>query len=114
MAFSEFELKHIENTVGRMCQRRSPAHLRDQLRTVYNVKGHDVTVYEERPRWNNPQAWSSTGIAKFKYIRTYNVWKLYWMRSDMKWHLYEPSRGSRTLEALVKEVDTDPHGAFFG
>jgi hypothetical protein len=114
MPFTEIELKYIENTIGKMCKRRSPAHLCDQLRMAFEVKGYDVTVYEERPRWNNPQQWSSLPVAKFKYIRKDNVWKLYWMRQDMKWHSYEMPRGTRTLEALVEEVDTDPHGAFFG
>ena len=114
MPFTEIELKHIENVVGKMCKRRSPEHLRDQLRLVYEVKGHDVTVYEERPRWDNPQQWSNLPVAKFKYIRKDNVWKLYWMRADMKWHLYEMPRDTKTLETLVKEVDKDPHGAFFG
>ncbi|MBU4269216.1 MAG: DUF3024 domain-containing protein [Acidobacteria bacterium] len=53
-------------------------------------------------------------MAKFKYIRKDNAWKLYWMRRDMKWHLYEMPYDTKTLEALVKEVDSDPHGAFFG
>jgi hypothetical protein len=114
MAFSEIELKYIKKTVGTMCERRSPVHVRDQLRTIFEVRGHDVTVYEERPRWNNPEQWISHLVAKFKYIRKDNVWKLYWRRSDMKWHLYPMARGTKTLEALIKEVDTDPHGAFFG
>ena len=114
MAFSEIELKYIENTVGRMCKQRSPVHLSDQLRTVYVVKGHGVTVYEERPHWKNPQKWISSGIAKFKYTRKQDVWKLYWMRQDLKWHLYEPFPESRTIGRLVAEVDKDPHGAFFG
>ncbi len=114
MPFSEIELKHIKNTVGKMCERRSPALLRDKLRITFQIKGHDVTVYEERPRWNDPQQWTSTPMAKFKYIRKDNVWKLYWMRRDLKFHSYEMPRGTKTLEALVKEVDSDPHGAFFG
>jgi len=97
-----------------MCKRRSPVHLRDELRTVYKVKGHDVIVYEERPGWNKPQEWTSEGVAKFKYIRNQNIWKLYWMRQDLKWHLYEPLPESTTIEMLVVEVDKDPHGAFFG
>ena len=36
------------------------------------------------------------------------------MRRDLKFHSYEMPRGKKTLEALVKEVDSDPHGAFFG
>jgi hypothetical protein len=114
MSFSEIELKHIENTVGEMCKRRSPVHISDELRTVYVVKGHDVTVYEERPHWKNPQKWTSEPIAKFKYTRNQNVWKLYWMRQDLRWHLYEPLPESATIEGLVVEVDKDPHGAFFG
>ena len=114
MAFSEIELKNIENTVGKMCKRRSPIDLSDELRTVYLVKGHDVTVYEERPRWSKPQEWTSEGIARFKYDRKQNIWKLYWMRQDLKWHLYEPFPESTTIETLVVEVDKDPHGAFFG
>ena len=114
MAFSEFELKYIESTIGSLCKRRSPVHLRDKLRTVYVVKGHDVAIYEERPYWKNPKEWTSHGIAKFKYIKNQNIWKLYWMRQDLKWHLYEPFSESGTIDRLVVEVDKDPYGAFFG
>ena len=83
MSFSELELKHIKNMVEKMCERRS-AHLHDELRTTFEVKGHDVTVYEERPYWKNPQKWIKEPVAKFKFIRKDNVWKLYWMRGDLK------------------------------
>ncbi len=114
MGFSEFELKYIENIFGKLCKRRSPSHLRDQFRAVYVVKEHDVTVYEERPRWNNPREWTSAGIAKFKYNRKQNVWKLYWMRQNLKWYPYGPLPESMRIDRLVVEVDTDPDGAFFG
>jgi len=54
MPFSEIELQYIENTVGKMCKRKSPAQFCDKLRTVFAVNRNDVTVYEERPGWNNP------------------------------------------------------------
>jgi hypothetical protein len=54
-------------------------------------------------------------IAKFKYIRKNRVWKFYWIRKDMKWHSYfEMPNILKSLEVLVQEVDSDPHGAFFG
>ncbi len=114
MAFSEFELKLIENTVGEMCQRRSPVHLNDQIRTVYKVINHSVEVYEQRPRWNKPEEWTSTRVAKFLYTRTTKKWKLYWMRKDLKWHLYKPVPESTRIEKLVEEVDEDPYSTFFG
>ena len=114
MAFSELELKLIENTVGKMCQNRSPAHLRDQLRMTYKIINQSVEVYEARPRWKNPEEWTNMGVAKFLHIRTFKKWKLYWMREDLKWNLYRALPESATIERLVEEVDKDPYGAFFG
>jgi len=114
MPFTEIELKRIENTVGKMCKKRSPVQLRDKLRTSFEIKDYEVIIYEERPRWNDPQEWLNSPIAKFKHIRKDKIWKLYWMRQDMKWHTYFGLNSSKDLEDLVKEVDNDPHGAFWG
>jgi len=114
MAFTELELQMIEDTVGALCQRRSPAHLQDQLRLVYEVEGHRVSVFEERPRWDDPSQWVRTGIARFRYFRSRGTWTLYWMRRDLKWHIYDPETPQRDLPTLVKVVDQDRYGAFFG
>ena len=63
MAFNELELKRIEKAVGQLCLRRSPAHLTQQLRLVYQVKGLEVLVVEQRPRWDNPEEWGESPIA---------------------------------------------------
>jgi len=114
MAFTELELKLIENTVGTMCRRRSPVHLRDEIRLAYEVAKYFVEIYEERPGWRNRTHWTRMGVARFRYVRGTERWRLYWMRQDLKWHPYEPLPESRSLEKLVAEVDKDPHGAFFG
>ena len=84
MPFSQIELKQIERTVGEFCRRRSPVHLKDKLRLEYVVKGHDVVVCERLPRWNNPQEWMESPVAKLKFIRSANKWRLYWQRADLK------------------------------
>ena len=114
MPFTEIELKYIESTVGKMCKRRSPPQFSDKLRTTFEVRSLDVIVYEERPEWHNPKEWSKTEVAKFKYSRKDGEWKLYWMRSDLKWHAYDMVSPTKSLEEIVKEVDEDPDGAFFG
>lgn len=49
--------------------------------------------------------------AKLQYIKSRNIWKLYWMRSDFKWHGYGEYS---SFEIAIKEVDEDPNGCFFG
>jgi hypothetical protein len=114
MAFSEMEIKFIESVVGKMCKRRSPPHLKEKIRIYYEIANHDVTIFEERPRFKEPNEWSKLPCAKFKYDRTNRHWKLYWMRKDRKWHRYKTDTESTELEGLAAEVDRDSYGAFFG
>lgn len=64
MAFSEIELKKIDNVVGRMCRERVPAHIKNELELIYRVKGHDVTVLEKRPAWDDPGETMEIPVAK--------------------------------------------------
>ena len=114
MAFDDLELRRIANTVGAMCRRHSPPQFENELKFVYEVDGHNVSVYEVRPRWDNPREQTKIGVARFKFVRARKEWKLYWMRRDLKWHLYDPSEIPKDLESLVKVVDEDRNGAFFG
>ena len=114
MAFGELELKRIEQTVGEFCRKRSPAHLRDKLRLEYSVKGHEVIIFERRPKWDNPKEWTELPVAKLKFIRSANKWRLYWQRADLKWHEYPGQSSSDRINDLVREVDADPLACFFG
>jgi hypothetical protein len=115
MPFTEIELRYIENTVGKMCKRRARLHLPNKYRIVFEVKRLDVIVHEET-YWQDSTGRSSLSVAKFKYNRRNNTWKLYWMMRDGKWHLYDVGMpdGTERLELLVREVEADPYGAFFG
>lgn len=114
MAFSELELAQIEKLIGPLC-RKIPKHLQDQLRHTYTVDGHSVMMFEERPRWDDPMEWTTMGIARFRYFRSRNEWKLYWMRRDLKWHEYDPEVSTnKSLEELVTIVEEDKWGAFYG
>ncbi len=112
---SEFELKKIEKSVGGMVERRRPAiPVRKKLDIGYRVSGQSVEVFTIRPVWNNPEEYRESAIAKATYVKTQKVWKLYWMRQDLRWHGYEPLAQCRTIEEVVAEIDADPHGCFWG
>ena len=114
MAFSEKELKRIDQVVGELCRRRSPAHLKDELRLSYSVKSHEVLVQEARRDWHDPSEWVTLDIAKLRYVRTSDEWRLYWKRASGQWWLYEPHTRSKSLASMVKEIDIDSDGCFFG
>jgi hypothetical protein len=114
MSFSEKELKQIEKVVGGLCQRRAPASLKDKLRLGYAVKNHEVEIYEARPGWGKHPEWLESSIAKLRYVRSANEWRLYWKRASGKWWLYDPYSRSKTLASMVAEIDLDSDGCFFG
>ncbi len=87
---------------------------RDQLEFVLEIDGHSVTIYEVRPRWDAREEKTRHGVARFRYTRTRDEWRLYWMRRDLKWHVYDPAAPSTRLEDLVTVVDQDQYGSFFG
>jgi hypothetical protein len=51
MAFSEIELKLIDRILGGLCRRRNRPEFKDELSLEYKVEGHDVIVFERRPRY---------------------------------------------------------------
>jgi hypothetical protein len=113
--FDDLELKRIDRTVGELCRRYSPPEHADHLRTVYEVDGHSVSVYEERPPWDGVGDWTRMGVARFRYFRSRDEWQLYWMRQDLRWHLYWPEDEMPSdLPSLVALVESDEFGAFFG
>ena len=48
---------------------------------------------------------------KITCVKSRGLWKLYWMRADLKWHLYEELRN---LDDLLLEVKSDPNHCFWG
>lgn len=114
MAFSELEIKRIAQTVGEFCRKSSPAHLKNELSLEYVLKGHEVVIFERRPQWDNPKEWMESPVAKLKFIRSANKWRLYWQRADLKWHEYPGLSSSEHIGNLVREIDADPLTCFFG
>ena len=115
MAFDDLELKRIDNSVGALCRRRTRPDLRHELEFIYEIDGHNVSVYEVRPAWRDPSQKTKLGVARFKYVRSRNEWRLYWMRRDLKWHRYNVEEAqSKRLEPLVRVVEEDRLCAFFG
>ena len=53
-------------------------------------------------------------IAKAAYAKKSKTRKVYWMRGNMKWTLYEPCPEVQTAEEFLRVVKEDAWNCFFG
>ncbi|WP_355662336.1 DUF3024 domain-containing protein [Halomonas salifodinae] len=115
MALSEFEIKRAEKAIqGFLETHRPPPHIRPRLDLGGRVDGQSVEIFSIRPRYDDPGTRMETPAAKATYVKSRGLWKVYWMRADLKWHPYDPQREVKSLEAFLALVGEDAHACFFG
>lgn len=115
MTFDTLDNLRIENAVmAFLTKRRPPPHMRPELDIGYRLIKQSVEIFEIRPQWDNPTIRLEHAVAKATYVKTQNLWKVFWQPSDMKWHGYEPTPTVTSIEAFLAIVDADPYGCFFG
>ena len=113
--FSESELTKITELVESFVEsRRPPQHIRSELDTCYRITGQSFEIFEIRPRWRQPEEIQEISVAKATYVKSRKVWKLYWMRADLKWHRYTPLPDTKSLQHVLKEIGEDPYCCFWG
>jgi hypothetical protein len=115
MAFSEFEFKKLEKTVGAFIEKqRPPVYLRKELDLAFRIEDQSVVIYEIRPAWRQPNEFIEQNVAKTTFVKTQKLWKIYWQRSDLKWHTYEPVAAVKSIEDFLTVVKNDEYHCFFG
>lgn len=114
MALSEMQRAQVTKRLGAFCAVRVPAAARDQVRLTFQITGSEVTLFEERPAYLAPNKWERSPIAKFKYVGTQRLWRLYCQRRDLRWHVYDDLPTAASFNQLLDEVAEDPTGIFWG
>ena len=114
MAFKDIDRHKIKKAVGGLCEKKTPAHLKDKLQFEYEIDGQNVIIYEVREIWRRAGEFTKMPIAKLTYVSSRRIWKLYWKRASGKWEKYEPKETAEDLKSLVQEIQKDEFGCFFG
>jgi hypothetical protein len=115
MAFDEIARKRISGAVDAYVQkRRPPMHIRPKLDIGFRIDGQSVEIFEVRPAWDRPQEILTRPVARATYVRTRDLWKVFWMRADLKWHSYAPVPTVGSIEKFLDVVEADPHACFWG
>lgn len=102
--------------VGSYCEKKVPAHLKNQIRLSYKFRGNSVTIFEHRHPWKESPGteWSSLAVAQMRYDEETGKWTLYCADRNNRWHEYRDIDPTKNIDKLLKEIDEDPTGIFWG
>ena len=88
MALSEFETKKVKKMVAQFVEKhRPPQNIRNKLDLAFRVEGQSVEIFEVRPVWREPAKKMECAVAKATCVKTQRIWKVFWQRADLKWHV---------------------------
>ena len=114
MAIPELTRRRAEKLLQQLIQRRISPRVRHLVRMSVVPRGNAITLFEHRPVWRMPDKWTNGKVAQFRYDPTSERWTLYWSDRHGRWLRYEGKRSAADIAALIREVDQDPAGAFWG
>ncbi|MDH7500319.1 MAG: DUF3024 domain-containing protein [candidate division NC10 bacterium] len=114
MALPELIRKSVEKKLEHYCAARVPPELRGKVRLGYKIRGNSVTLAESRPHFSDPSIWVDIVVAQFRYDPSQRRWTLYCADRNSRWMEYLDARPTSDLDELLREVDEDPTGIFWG
>ncbi|MBA4422858.1 MAG: hypothetical protein C0390_07105 [Syntrophus sp. (in: bacteria)] len=114
MPLSEFTGKLVETKLTAYCERRIPIGVRDKVRLIFKIIRDKVTLIETRPYFRDPSIWTKNPVAQFRLDENTHMWTLYYIDRNSRWHLYDIIKPSADFEDMLKALDRDSTGIFWG
>ncbi len=78
MAIDEVQKHKVNKLLMEFCDSRIPAHVKDQIKLDFEIRGNNVTMFENRKSYHNESIWTKMKIAQFRYDTDKKTWSLYW------------------------------------
>jgi DUF3024 family protein len=114
MSLPEFTKKLIKEKLSLYCINRFFEHPREKVNLSIRIKEAEVTLIKTKPDSRDLSKWPESPVAKFRFDHDNKKWQLYSIDKDNKWHLYDLIQPSTDFDDLLKELDRDPTGIFWG
>jgi Protein of unknown function (DUF3024) len=105
-------IEQLENFIGRI--RPDTDDMRKQIDFGYSIENQSVLLLEIRPDWKNKDLITQYPFAKATFVKRQRVWKIYWLRGNLKWYSYDPRPTVKSLKEFLKIVEADECHCFFG
>ena len=104
-------IEALENYIDRI---RPKEELREMIDIAYRIEKQSILIFEIRPHFNQPDQKFESAIAKATFVKAKDSWKVFWQRSDLKWHPYDPKPIVKTVKEFIGLVEKDEYGCFWG
>jgi hypothetical protein len=114
MPLSEFTIKLIEVKLTEYCDRRIPIDMCAEADLIFKIARDKVTLIETRPYFGDPSLESENPVAQFRFDDKTRKWTLYCMDKDSRWHHYDLIEPSADFDDMLKALDNDIAGIFWG
>ena len=113
MAIPELEHERVTRALRRFCD-RVPVEIRHQLLYDFRFARSGVELLERRPHFQDRNRKVEHVFARFKYNAKRGCWTLLWSDRNLRWHTYQGFEERGNFMDLLREVERDPTGIFFG
>lgn len=114
MSFDELQIHKVSRVLTEFCDARISEHAKNQVKLDYQIRGNNVTLFENRKHYKLPNVWTKAKVSQFRYDPDNKTWTLYWWRHTEKWYRYEVKKPTVDFIDLLAEVSEDPSGIFWG
>jgi len=106
--------KSVEKRLAEYCQARIPDHVKDKIRLTFEFRGNNLTLFENRPYFLDPNTWTKSKVAQFRFDPKRKLWSLFCCDRNDRWHNYTYAEPANSLESLIMALDEDEAGIFWG
>lgn len=115
MSFTERQFTIYKKQVKEYVEKRRPRpEIREKVDLSFRIEGQSITIFEIRRRFFDPKQKYESPIAKTTFVRNRKHWKVFWMRQDLKWHMYKPKPTVRSIAEFLRLVEEDSFCCFWG
>ena len=114
-SFGEIIQAQIDQAGEEFLKKNRPKkEIREMLDLAYRTERLNLFIVEIRPVWKNPSETMETPVAKAAFVKSKGIWKVYWMRGNLKWYTYPQKPQVKTVKEFFNLVEKDELHCFFG
>ena len=106
--FTEIQIKGFIEKI------RPPKEMRHEVDVSFFFKNNLVEIFEVRPKWDDKNIIQNLPIARAKFVKSKNIWRIYWMDSKEKWIKYIPKPEVNNFYEFINILENDKNGCFWG